>query len=139
MPMTTHAVTLNVPGPLYDRVKQRAQRANRPVEAEFLDVLTAAVPASDELPPDLAEAIAPLCFLDDESLWRAARTSLTGEAAERLQELHDKKQREGLTKSEAQTVTGLVREYERAMLVRAQAAALLKQRGHDVSELLACP
>ena len=30
---------------------------------------------------------------------------------------------------------GLVRQYERAMLVRAQATVLLKQRGHDVSEL----
>ncbi len=29
----------------------------------------------------------------------------------------------------------LVRQYERVMLVRAHAAALLKQRGHDVSEL----
>lgn len=33
-------------------------------------------------------------------------------------------------------LAGLVRQYERVMLVRAQAAALLKQRGQDVSELL---
>jgi plasmid stability protein len=128
--LTTHAVTLNVPGPLYDRLKQRAEKSNRPVEVELLDVLTAAVPGLDELPSDLAQAIAPLALMDDESLSRAARSGLAPEAAELLQELHDKRQREGLTESEAQTLAGLVKEYERAMLVRAQAAALLKQRGH---------
>ncbi|HKI37383.1 MAG TPA: hypothetical protein VKA46_36350 [Gemmataceae bacterium] len=135
--MTTHAVTLDVPTPLYNCLKQRADKANRPVEAEFLDLLTAAIPASDELPSDLVAAISPLALLDDESLWRAARSSLASEAAAGLQDLHDKQQREGLTEGEAQTLTALVREYERAMLIRAQAAALLKQRGHDVSELLA--
>jgi len=33
-------------------------------------------------------------------------------------------------------LAALVRHYERTMLVRAQAAALLKQRGHDVRDLV---
>jgi plasmid stability protein len=137
--MTTHAVTLNVPTPLYDRLKRRADQAKRPVEAEFLDVLTAAVPALDELPADLAEAVAPLSLLDDVSLWRAAHSSFAPDAAALLEELHDKQQCEGLTEAEAQTVAGLVKQYERAMLIRARAAAILMQRGHDVSQLLARP
>ena len=32
--------------------------------------------------------------------------------------------------------TRLIREYEQTMLIRAQAARLLKDRGHDVSTLL---
>jgi hypothetical protein len=52
-----------------------------------------------------------------------------------MENLHLKRQREGLTEVEAQSLVGLVRQYERAMLVRAQATVLLKQRGHDVSEL----
>jgi plasmid stability protein len=137
--MTTHAVTLNVPTPLYDSLKRRAERANRPVEAEVLDVLSAAVPATEQLPADLAAALAPLSLLDNESLWRAARSSLASEVAAQLEELHLKQQREGLTGAEAQTLAGLVKQYERAMLIRAQAAALLKQRGHDVSGLLERP
>jgi hypothetical protein len=50
-----------------------------------------------------------------------------------MEDLHLKRQREGLTDAEAKTLDGLVRQYERTMLVRAQAAALLKARGHDVS------
>jgi hypothetical protein len=48
--------------------------------------------------------------------------------------LHLKRQREGLTASEEQTVEALVHHYERAIPVRAQAAVLLKQRGYDVSD-----
>jgi hypothetical protein len=58
-------------------------------------------------------------------------------AAAELEALHLKRQREGLTDVETQTLARLVRQYERAMLVRAQAAALLKQRGYDVAELIA--
>jgi hypothetical protein len=91
----------------------------------------------DDLPMDLAEAISPLALLDDEGLWRAARSHLSTEAAEQMERLHLKCQRESLTESETQTLAGLVRQYERAMLIRAQATALLKKRGHNVSELLA--
>jgi hypothetical protein len=99
-------------------------------------VVATAVPALEELPQDLEDAISPLALLDDEALWRAARTHLSVDVSERLEELHTKRRREGLTDAEAQTLAALLRQYERAMLVRAQAAALLKQRGHDVSSLL---
>jgi hypothetical protein len=137
--MATHAVTLNLPALLYDRAKRRADQANRPVETELLEVLTAALPAGDDLPADLAAAVATLSQLDDESLWRAARSALASESAAQLEDLHRKQQREGLTQAEAETVASLLKQYERAMLVRAQAAALLKQRGHDVSPLLTAP
>jgi plasmid stability protein len=135
--MTSQSVTLNLPGPLYDRLKRRAEQSHRTVEAELLEVVASAVPVADDLPVELAEAISPLALLDDETLWRAARSHLPTEAAERMECLHLKRQKEGLTEIETQTLAGLVRQYERAMLVRAQAMALLKERGHDVSEFLA--
>ncbi len=133
--MTIQSVTLNLPGHLYNRLKRRADQAHRTVEAELLEVVASAVPVADELPAELNDAISPLALLDDEALWRAARSHLSAEAAAQMENLHLKRQREGLTEAEAQTLAGLVRQYKRAMLVRAQAAALLKQRGHDVSEL----
>ena len=135
--MTVQTVTLNLPGALYSRLKHRAEQAHRSIEAELLEVVATAVPLADELPAELAEAIAPLALLDDEALRRAARSHLPAEVAAQLERLHLKRQREGLTESESQTLAGLVRQYERAMLVRAQAAALLKQRGLDVSDLVA--
>ena len=135
--MAVQAVTLHLPSPLYEQLKRRAEQTQRSVEAELLEVVAAAVPVADDLPADLAQVISPLALLDDEALWRAARSHLPAEAVAQMEQMHLKRQREGLTGSEAETLAGLLRHYERAMLVRAQAAALLKERGYDVAELLA--
>ncbi len=135
--MTSQSVTLNLPEPLYDRLKRRAEQSHRTVEAELLEVVASAVTVADDLPADLADTIAPLALLDDEALWRAARSHLPTAAAAQMESLHLKRQQEGLSAIDTQTLTGLVRQYERAMLVRAQAIALLHERGYDVSELRA--
>ena len=88
---------------------------------------------------DLEDTLAQLSLLDDQALWRAARTTFAADAARQLEELHLKRQREGLAEHESQAAAALVQLYERVMLVQAQAAALLKQRGHDVSSLLRVP
>lgn len=134
--MAVQTVTLALPAALYQQLKRRADATLRTVEDELLTVVATAVPASDELPQDLEDAISPLALLNDEALWRAARTRISPEATEHLEELHTKRRREGLSVAETHALTTLIWQYERAMLVRAQAAALLKQRGHDVSSLL---
>ena len=58
------------------------------------------------------------------------------DAAAHLEELNHKRQREGLTAEERQMAEALRHQYERAMLVRAEAMAKLKERGHDISALL---
>lgn len=134
--MVNHSMSVQVPDSLYARLKERAAQAHHTVEDEVLSVLAAAVPREDALPPDVAEAVEALEFLDDASLWRAASSRLSSHAGKRLESLNEKGQRERLTDEEEQDRARLVRQYERAMLVRAQAALLLKQRGHDVASLL---
>lgn len=133
---TTQDITIKLPKLLYQKLKARAEQTQRSVEAEALDALVASVPVVDELSTDLEASLAQLALLDDEALWRAARTTFTADAARQLEDLHLKRQREGLTESEVQAAATLLQQYERTMLVRAQAAVLLKQRGHDVSTLL---
>jgi plasmid stability protein len=130
------SVTLNLPAALYDRLRRMAEEAHRSVEDELLDVVVAAVPEADELPADLAEAVAQLAVLDDAALMQAATAVMPPDAAEELEHLHSKRQREGLTEPEAQAAAALTRLYERTMLVRAEAAALLAERGRDVSGIL---
>lgn len=134
--MSAQAVTLHLPASLYDVLRQRAQEARQSLEAEILDVVTSVVRPDDELPADLKEAVAPLKHLDDEALRRAAMDRFPEEAAARFSELNRKQQREGLTDEEYRALDGLRRGYERVMVVRAEAAALLKQRGYDVSKLI---
>ena len=130
--MATQCVTLNLPDTLYERLRRKAEEAHRTVEDELLDVVAAAVPGAD-LPSDLDEAVSQLAVLDDAALFRAATATMPPDAAEDLERLHDKRQREGLTDAEALAAAALTRQYERLMLVRAEAAALLAQRGRDVS------
>lgn len=134
--MATQSVTIQLPGPLYQQLRRRAEQSRRSVEDEVLEALAVAVPESDELPPELAEAISALALLDDDSLRLAARSHFSTESAEQLESLHEKRRTEGLTPEEERHVALLVRQYERAMLVRAHAARLLHERGHDVSHLL---
>lgn len=82
----------------------------------------------------LRAALAQLAYLNDAALWQAARSTLLPAQRERLEELHDKQQREGLTTEEKKEDQALLALYHEMILVRAQAVVLLKQRGYDVSD-----
>jgi plasmid stability protein len=135
--MSVHSMTLSLPGSLYERLMRRAERAHRPVEAELLEVVTTGISADEDLPADLAQAVSALHLLDDAALWRAAQSRLPTEVVTQIEDLHLKRQFEGLTPNETQVLATLMRRYEQTILVRAQATLLLKQRGHDVSQLVA--
>jgi len=135
--MTVHAITLHLPDTLYKRFRQRAEWSHRSLEKELLEAVASAAPVEDELPPELIEAIEALVQLDDEELWRLARRAMSSEASQKLEALHFKQRDEGLNPDENATRGKLISEYERTMLIRAQAARLLKDRGHDVSGILA--
>ena len=135
--MAVWSVTVNLPDSIYDRLKRRAEQTQRTVEAELLEVVASSVPEGDQLPSNLAAAVEALALLDDEALWRAARSRLPADASTRLEALHLQRQRTAISPLESEELAGLVRQYELTMLIRAQAAALLHQRGHDVSSLRA--
>src|SRR4051812_35780788 len=95
--------------------------------------------AEGELSPELIKAIKALEGLADDDLWRLARKSMSREASQELEALHFKQRDEGLSPDEDITRGKLIQEYERTMLIRAQAAWILKQRGYDISGLLSRP
>lgn len=137
--MTAQAITLQLPSPLYERFKRQAAEARRTVEAEILDVVAHAAPETEELPPELSESLAQLDALEDEALWQLARSHLPREESAELEDLHLKRQSEGLTPQENARTAFLVAQYERAIVLRAHAARVLKEHGHDVSCLLQEP
>ncbi len=134
--MSPQTLTVSVPAGLYSRLKQSADVAQRSIEEELLELLTGAL-ADHTVPPDLAEAVASLSSLDDAQLWQVARGQLTGEASGELESLHWKRQREGLHPDEQQRAEELERLFDRMVLLRSQAVALLKQRGHEFPPLVA--
>jgi len=123
----SQTLTVNLPSEVYVRIKQRAEEAHRSVEEQAVELLAASVP--DEMDSSLTA----LATLDNVGVERAARSGLASELAEELESLHFKQQREGLTEKEAARCAELVRAYERTMLIRAHAAAILKNRGIELT------
>jgi hypothetical protein len=134
--MAAHAVTLRLPAPLYDRFSSRAERSQRSLEAELLEAVATIAAEEEESSLDVAEAVAALELLSDADLWHAARNPIAEAERSRLEALNLKQQKENLTPAEKETLETLLLQYDRAVLLRAEAARLLKQRGHDVSGLL---
>jgi len=128
-------VTLSLPEALYEKLRQRAEQTHRTVADELLDLVVASLPAEDDLDPELERSVTQLATLGDAALIRAARTAMPADAAEELERLHLKRQREGLDEAEAEAAVALTRQYERIMLLRAEASALLAERGHDVARI----
>jgi hypothetical protein len=129
---------MRAPQALYAILRDRAERTHRSVEEALAEALAETAPLDDaSLPPDVAEAVAALDNMPDDALWATARTShLSPAAAAHLEELNDKRQREGLNAEEQQIAGTLLHQHERALLVRAEAMVRLKERGHDISPLL---
>jgi len=138
--MTNETLNMHIPGPIYHRLKERANAAHHSVEDEVLTIVTAAI-AEDALPADLEAALAALATADDNTLWRTARDSHLSQAeADEIEELHLQRQRgETLSAQKEQRLDELMEKYDWGMLLRAQSAALLKGRGHDIDSLLARP
>ena len=134
--MNAQAITLHLPPDLYDLFRRRAQETHRSVETEILEVVSSAAPRSEELPTEIAQALEDLKQLDDPALWKAARERFPKDAAARLEKLNLKQQREGLDPEEVQAQAQLLEGSDRVMVLRSEAAWLLKQRGHDVSVLI---
>ena len=137
--MAHQTLTLNIPDDLYERLKERAAITRRSIEEELL-ILAGTALIEDEIPSDIQEAVAALTQLNDEALWQTARSSkLAPEQSEEIEDLHFKRQREGLTATQKDRLAELMHQYDRALLVRAHAVGLLHDRGYDVSVLLEEP
>lgn len=130
--MAEHTLTVSVPPALYDELKHRAERMQRSIEGEVVLTLASTVPSEVSLPADLVATLASLAAMDDDTLYRLAASRVADADAARLAELGDKRQRAGLTDDELREANDLVQRHDRVMVVRAEAAALLKQRGRDI-------
>jgi hypothetical protein len=97
------------------------------------------LPALDELPLAVADELAQMAQMTDEELQQAARLTMTAAENQRIQRLLLQRQRDGLSAEQEIEAERLAQRQERVILVRAQAAALPKERSHDVSDLIDPP
>lgn len=132
--MSDHLITLNLPDAIYEQIRQAAEKAHRSVGDVLVEAVSAAAPCMAASPENLRSALAQMAYLNDAALWQAARATMSAAQRDRLAALHDQKQRRKLSVAEEQEEKALLGLYRDTLLVRAQAAVLLKQRGYDVSD-----
>lgn len=133
-----HSVTINLPDNVYKEIKQASQKSARPIDDLLIEAISAAAPTLGDIkaPLPLRSALSQMAYLNDAALWQAARSTITAEQRQRLEALHHKQQRqESLSKEDQSEIDSLETLYRETVLIRAQAAVLLKQRGYDVSDL----
>lgn len=131
--MTVQTVTVDLPTTLYNRLKRRAEQSQRPIEAEIIDAVAGALPADDDLPPELSRQVAALAAADDETLWQMLRGTFPRKKSARLESLNLQRQAGEWNDELAQEAEQLATELEDYMFLRAQAMAVLMQRGYDLS------
>lgn len=135
--MAVHPVTINLSESVYRQIKRAADVVRRPVDEVVAEAVVAAAPIMDISTSSLRMELAQMAYLNDAALWKAARATLSKEQRQQLETLHDKQQRVGLTPGEQAQEEALRKLYRETLLVRAQAVALLQQRGYDVSDPMA--
>lgn len=126
-----------MPDKIFARIRALADQDHRTIEAIVIDPLADATCLDDDLPADVEAAIAAISLQDEPALRVAAESRLSKQESIRLEELHFRRQKDGLARAEEKECRELMQRYEKAMIIRAKAIAELHKRGVDVAELIA--
>lgn len=131
--MTVRDVVLPLPEDLYVRLEQTARATSQSLTDMLLRSLRAGSPPDwAQAPAEFQADLAALDRLDDDALWRIARSQRNDADMALLQELLEKNAADELTAAERLELAAQVAEADRFMLRKAHAAALLQWRGHAV-------
>ncbi len=129
-------ISLTLPEATYRRLQRAAAMTYRTPDDVLVATLDAALPAPDDLPDELADELAALHLMSDDALLAAVHPSMSPAEVERLAQIDALTGERPLTVAEAAEQAALLAAYHRSVLRRAQAAAILAQRGHDAELVL---
>ena len=125
-------IAVHLPESLVQKLKRAADLTHRSVEEIAITSLEAALPSAQNLSPDIADELAAMHLFSDEALWAATAPSFSPTEEYRLNQLNAAAGERDLTPAEEAEQQSLIRAYQRSVLRRAKALALLAQRGHRI-------
>ena len=125
----SRTITLQLPENIFLRMQQAAQATRQPLEDIFLRAIQVGSPPDwEDIPAEFQADI----VLDDAALWRVARTKKMESDMIYYQKLLDKNADGKISEEESRTLTGLRAEFDRFMLAKAHAVALMRWRGYSI-------
>ncbi len=126
-------VTLPIPDEIYHRLELNAQATGQSIEDILGYVLQVGSPPSfEDVPEAWRVDLVSLDGLSDEELRVVAASRKSEQDLDRYDELLDRNAAGSLSVSERSELEQLRQDSDRFMLRKAQAAVLLRWRGHDV-------
>jgi hypothetical protein len=134
--MNVHEITLNVPGDLYELLRQKAKSSKQALDEVALQSLRAGMPPSlNHVPQRFHTDLQALDQMSDGMLQQIAHADLPNDKAALYESLLEKNGRASLNQEEQATLNRLREEADLLMLRRAYAYTLLKWRGHRIPSL----
>ena len=131
--MATETVQVQLPEEVYERLKDKANVSNQPLEDVLFQTIRGNLPPRlDDVPSDQRGSIADLQRFDDEALWAVAREPLPTQQWRRHQFLLRRLETNSLTDSERSELADLREATDHRVIRRSYALALLKWRGYTV-------
>src|SRR5262245_6015571 len=132
--MSHYAITLPVPDYIYDRARQVAEDTSQSIEdvlvRQLENAFTEPLPA---LEPEEQRELEALAFLSDDALCTIAREHMPEDRQARLHVLMTANSQGAVDEIQRAELEALVVQGQRLSLRKAQAAALLTERGYAVS------
>lgn len=127
-------ITIELPSPIAEQLEEEANRQNTNVQDLVREFILENWSGHPSLPDDVRAELAAFYRLSDNVLWLVARTTLSPGEQQELAELNDEANARNLTSEEEARREELLSAYDRVMVRRAQATAILQSRGHDISD-----
>jgi hypothetical protein len=132
-PAMVATVTLQIPDAIYQRLEVNTKATQRSLEAVLLHALEVGSPPPwNDVPEEFQSDLASLDALIDDELWHLVRGQMPDALQDRYDRLLELNADGALSQSERDNLQALKKESDRFMLRKAQAAVLLKWRGHQV-------
>jgi hypothetical protein len=132
MKIMEETVSVQVPQSTFRKLEQAARLTHRSVFEILVSAVETTLPSPPDLSADVADELAAMFLLSDEALWAATQPSFSPAGQTRLQQLNRLAGERPLTPPETAEHESLLKSYHHAVLRRAQALAILSQRGHPV-------
>ena len=130
--MSEQMATIEIPGNLFQLLKQKADFMHRPVEDLVIQTLAIATLPVTDLPPELAVELDAMLHYSDDALWAATKPSISATERARLEQLNILVGERPLSETEKSEQTQLLKAWQRSLARRARAFAILKLRGHPL-------
>jgi hypothetical protein len=124
-------IVLTIPVEISERARQIAETTSQPVEQVLIEHLKTLSTPLPTLPPEEQAELDALHRLSDDALWTIAREQMPSDVQARAHELMDRKI---LSDGEQAELDGLVERADRLMLRKAEAAAILRERGYSFTQ-----